>query len=33
MPELVEVSPGHFVSCHLYAEGRRVLQETVGTAG
>jgi peptide/nickel transport system ATP-binding protein len=25
MPELVEVSPGHFVSCHLFDEGRRVL--------
>jgi peptide/nickel transport system ATP-binding protein len=25
MPELAEVSPGHFVSCHLFDEGRRVL--------
>jgi len=25
MPELVEVSPGHFLSCYLFDEGRRVL--------
>jgi peptide/nickel transport system ATP-binding protein len=25
MPELVEVSPGHFVACYLLDEGRRVL--------
>ncbi len=27
VPRLMEVSPGHFVACHLYAEGRRATLE------